>query len=81
LSSYSIKQASTVNTIEGQMLLNRYYNSMSELGINISRNSTLLLSEDDVLEEALADVKKIQLYQKKVLDFYKVNTSALEAQK
>jgi len=81
MSSYSIKKASTFNTVDGQRVLNRYYSAMAELGINISRDSNVLTNNSKVLTETLQDVEKVQEYQKNVLDFFKVNVSALEAQK
>lgn len=81
LAGYSVIKANTLNTIEGQRILNRYYSAMAELGINISRNSLLLSTDEKIMKESLEDIAKVQSYQKKALDFFKVDKSALEAQK
>lgn len=81
LAGYSVKQASTFNTVDGQRILNRYYKAMAELGINVSRNSTTMLTDEVILTESLTDLEKVQTYQKKALDFFKIDASALEAQK
>lgn len=81
LAGYSVIKANTLNTIEGQRVLNRYYGAMAELGINISRNSLLLSTDEKILKASLEDVKKVQEYQKKALEFFKVDKSVLEAQK
>ena len=81
LAGYSVKKASTLNTVEGQRVLNRYYLGMAELGINVSRNSASLISNPDILKESLEDINKIQSYQKKALIFYKVDVPSLESEK
>lgn len=81
MSSYSIKKASTLNTVEGQRILNRYYQAMAELGLNISRESRTLSSDPEAITESLEDIEKLQTNQEKVLEFYQVDIAALEAQK
>lgn len=81
LAGYSVKKASTLNTVEGQRVLNRYYQSMSELGINISKNSGNLIEDQKVLNDSLTDIEKAQTFQKKAMDFFKVDVSVLEKQK
>ncbi|NKC68430.1 hypothetical protein [Vagococcus fluvialis] len=81
LAGYSVKKGSTLNTIEGQRVLNKYYKAMSELGLNISHNSVNLFTDESIINESLLDLKKVQFYQKKVLEFFKIDSSALEAKK
>lgn len=81
LAGYSVKTASTINTVEGQRVLNRYYQAMSELGINISRNSGGLAEEQTLLNDSLTDIEKVQTFQKKAMIFFKVDASLLEKQK
>ncbi|MFW8052402.1 hypothetical protein [Vagococcus fluvialis] len=81
LAGYSVKKASTLNTIDGQRVLNRYYQGMSELGINVSRKSAMLSSDKLSLKEALSDIQKIKNYEKQVLIFYKVDESILESKR
>lgn len=81
MSSYSIKKASVMNTVEGQRILNQYYQGIAELGININRTSRTLSSNPEAIIEAIEDIEKLQAYQEKVLEFYQVNIAALESQK
>lgn len=81
MSSYSIKKASAMNTVEGQRILNRYYQAMAELGLNISRESRTLSSDPEAITESLEDIEKLQTNQEKVLEFYQVDIAALESQK
>ena len=81
LAGYSVKSASTLNTVEGQRLLNRYYKEMAEFGINVSRRSDSLTEDSELVTESLADLEKVQGHQANVLKFFKVNEEALKAQK
>ena len=81
LAGYGVKRASTLNTIEGQSVLNRYYSAMAELGINVSRHSAALPTDAAIREQTLTDIEKVKTYQKKALDFFKIDAAALEAQK
>lgn len=81
LAGYSVKKANTLNTIEGQRALNRYYSSMSELGINISRRATQLYTDPDVIAESLTDIEKTTGHQRQAFKFFKVDESALQSEK
>lgn len=81
LASYSIRTASTLNTVEGQSVLNRYYSSLAELGINVSKQLAQMYEDPTIASEILTDFDKVKRYQKKAIDFYKINESLLEAQK
>ncbi|NKC68421.1 hypothetical protein [Vagococcus fluvialis] len=81
LAGYSVKKANRLNTIEGQRVLNKYYNAMAELGLNISRKSINLFTDEGNVDECLSDLEKVQIYQRKTLDFFKIDSSALEAKK
>ncbi|MFD2307956.1 hypothetical protein [Enterococcus termitis] len=81
MSSFGSKKASTVNTEEGQLTLNRYYNSMKELGTNATNNYTRFYNNPALVEEYRKDIKKVQQYEKKVIELYKVNESALKNKK
>lgn len=81
LAGYSVKKANTLNTVEGQSVLNKYYHTLSELGINLSRQSATLLTNAESVADLLKDVEKATTYQRKALKFYKVDESALQAEK
>lgn len=81
LAGYSVKKAKTLNTVDGQLVLNRYYTAMSELGINVSRQSSQLFSDTEVVSELLKDTDKVLGYQRKALTFFKIDESMLQAEK
>lgn len=81
LAGYSVKKANTLNTVDGQSVLNKYYHTLSELGINLSRQSSTLLTNAEGVADLLKDVEKAGSYQRKAFKFYKVDESALQAEK
>ncbi|ALS37046.1 hypothetical protein ABID30_003427 [Enterococcus rotai] len=81
IASYGTKKASTVNTQEGQLTLNRYYNAMKELGTNVMRNYTQIYNNPDLAENYQEDVKKVKKYEQKVFKLYNVNEAALDQKK
>ena len=78
MAAYSGKRASDLNTGEGQVVLNRYYNALKELGINASRQSQEFIGDSDLVEEFLSDVEKAERYQLEAFKYYKVDESALK---
>ncbi|MBL1228257.1 hypothetical protein IW492_03285 [Enterococcus sp. BWB1-3] len=78
LAAYSTKKASTVNTPEGQSALNRYYASLSELGMNATMMSGNFYGNGELAEEFLADIEKTITYETTAFEYYKVNQSELE---
>lgn len=81
IASYGTKKASTVNTQEGQLTLNRYYNAMKELGTNVMRNYTQIYKNPDLAKNYQEDVKKVKEYEQKVFKLYNVNEAALDQKK
>ncbi|MEI5994541.1 hypothetical protein [Candidatus Enterococcus mansonii] len=81
MASYGTKKASTVNTQEGQLTLNRYYNAMKELGTNVMRNYTQIYNNPDLAKEYQKDVGKVQTYEQQVFKLYNVNEAALDNKK
>lgn len=81
IASYGTKKASTVNTQEGQLTLNRYYNAMKELGTNVMRNYNQIYDNPDLAKSYQEDVKKVKEYEQKVFKLYKVNEAALDQKK
>ncbi|MBO0441103.1 hypothetical protein [Candidatus Enterococcus ikei] len=81
IASYGTKKASTVNTQEGQLTLNRYYNAMKELGANVMRNYNYIYNNPDLAKEYQEDVKKVKEYEQKVFKLYNVNEAALDNKK
>ncbi|MDA9472547.1 hypothetical protein [Enterococcus sp. 5H] len=78
LASYSTKKASTLNTEEGQAVLNRYYASLAELGINATRESRNFYGNSNLVNGFESDIDKIITYETAAFDYFKVNHSELE---
>ncbi|MGC6768515.1 hypothetical protein ACYSNR_11360 [Enterococcus sp. LJL128] len=80
ISSYGTKKASIVNSIEGQLVINQYYNMMQELGANAIRVVGSFYENPELVEEYKQDIEKVKRYQKKVMTFYKIDEEALRKQ-
>lgn len=81
MASFSSKRASDQGTKESQLLLNRYYAKMGQLGINLSAQRVTHLREENLLESYQSDVERVKESQKKVLDFYRIDEKSLLASK
>lgn len=78
MASQGIKKASTINTKEGQLILNRYYNSMKQLGMNASTQTKNFYGNAQLVDDFVEDIKKTEAYETEAFNYYKVNQSALE---
>lgn len=78
LAGYSTKKAQTLNTTEGQSVLNRYYMALSELGINGTRESGNFYGNSSLVEAFQADIEKNITYETAAFEYFKVNQSELE---
>lgn len=74
LASYGTKKASDLNSKKGQLTLNRYYNTLKELGMNASTRTNNFFGNEQLAEEFLSDIVKVKGYEKNAFDYYKVNT-------
>lgn len=81
MASYGTKKASDVNSEEGQITLNRYYNSVKQLGMNASTQTKNFFGNQELVDSFLADIKKAQVYEKETFDYYKVNEAAFKEEK
>lgn len=77
MASYNGKKASGLNTEEGQLTLNRYYNSVKQLGMNASTQAKNFYGNPELVESLKADIARAKEYEAAVFNFYKVNESAL----
>lgn len=77
LAAYSTKKASTLNTTEGQSTLNRYYGSLSELGVNATRVSNDFYGNSELAAEFQADIEKAITHETAAFEYFKVNQSGL----
>lgn len=78
MASFTSKKGSSRGTKESQLLLNRYYARMGQLGVNLSSQKASSLKEDtDTLTDYVTDVERVQAAQQKVLSFYKIDEKSL----
>lgn len=77
LSSYGIYKATIRNTEQGQKVLNKYYRSMKELGINVSSQSDEFFKDEALLNEFEADLTAVKKNQEAVVNYFKINEKAL----
>ncbi|MDA9471591.1 hypothetical protein [Enterococcus sp. 5H] len=81
MASYGTKKASDVNSKEGQITLNRYYNAIKQLGMNASTQTKNFFGNQELVDGFLTDIKQAQDYEKAAFDYYKVNESAFKEEK
>ncbi len=78
MASFASKKGSDRGTKESQLLLNRYYARMGQVGINLaSQKASDLVADKGVLESYQQDLKRVEESQDKVLSFYKVDKKSL----
>lgn len=77
MTSQGTKKASKINTEEGQLTLNRYYNVVKQLGMNASTQTNHFYGNEALVATFLEDIKKSEAYEKAVFSYYKVDESAL----
>ena len=77
MASYGVLKASHLNKEEGQIVLNRYYNVVKELGVNGSSQASEIVENKEMLETFRKDIKKAKTYQAEVFKFYKVDEKSL----
>ncbi|MBP1044253.1 hypothetical protein I6N95_24910 [Vagococcus sp. BWB3-3] len=78
MASYGTKRASQVNTEEGQLILNQYYNAIKQLGINASTQTRNFFGNAALVDEFLVDIQRVLRYEKKVFNYYKVNPDSFK---
>ncbi|MBO0441171.1 hypothetical protein [Candidatus Enterococcus ikei] len=77
LSAFALNKADYRISENGQNLLNRYYTSMKEYGINVSSRLSTIENDPQVMDELISDMEKVKKNEKKVFDTFKVNENAL----
>jgi hypothetical protein len=78
VASYGNRKATVRNTVEGQKLLNRYYKSMKELGVNISTQADDFFMNEEKMTEFMEDIVIVRENQEKMLKYYNVKESAFK---
>lgn len=77
LSSYGIYKATIRNTEQGQKILNKYYRTMKELGVNVSSQPDEFFQDETLLKEFETDLAAIKKNQEAVVSYFKINEKAL----
>lgn len=78
MASFSSKKGSDRGTKESQLLLNRYYARMGQLGVNLASQKAEVLKEDqELLQSYIQDIERVEESQNKVLAFYQVDEKSL----
>ncbi|OEH82395.1 hypothetical protein BCR26_02895 [Enterococcus rivorum] len=77
LASFGTVKASLLNSSEGQGRLNRYYNSLSQLGINTSQQVNSIYGNVELVTELLADAERAIKIERTVFSYYKVDENRL----
>lgn len=81
LSSYGARKANGRLSKEGQLLLNRLYSNMKELGLNLSNQSVENLQDSELMASYQVDLEKTKQNQKKVLAYFRVDEKKLQESK
>jgi hypothetical protein len=78
MASFGVKTASDKLSKEGQLILNRYYKSLKEFGVNIHSEPGYFFDNPAKLQEYLSDLKRIESNEKDVTEFYSLNTASMK---
>lgn len=81
MASYGTKTASTVNSEKGQLVLNRYYNAIKQVGMNASTQTKNFYGNTQTVNSFLEDLEKVHTYEKEAFTYYKVDESAFSKDK
>lgn len=81
MASYGTKKASDVNSEQGQLTLNRYYNAIKQLGMNASTQTKNFYGNPQVVDSFITDIQTAQKYEKDAFAYYKVDESAFSEEK
>lgn len=77
MASYGTKKANKLNSLDGQIRLNRYYNSVKQIGMNASTQTKNFYGNSDVVNGFLKDIQGAKDYEGDVFRYYKVDKSVL----
>lgn len=81
LASYGNQKAYHRLTLEGQQILNKQYDYMKQLGVNLAAQAPSFLGNQEKLLEFTQDLDKAKEQQKKVFKYFHINESALSKKK
>ncbi|MDR0921744.1 MAG: hypothetical protein LBM95_05115 [Lactobacillales bacterium] len=81
MTTYGVLSANDKLTSEGQLVINRYYTSLKELGNNISAQLNNYPIDTEVQQSIQSNISRVEKNQKEVIQMYKINESALAKKK
>lgn len=67
--------------VDGQKLVNRHFNLVKNLGINLNEQARTILENQEEMTNYLSDIEKVKESQQTVFKKYQVNESALQQKK
>lgn len=67
--------------VDGQKLVNRHFNLVKNLGINLNEQARTILENQEEMTNYLSDIEKVKESQQSVFKKYQVNESALQQKK
>lgn len=76
MATKGLHKASDFYPEKNQQLLNRYFNSVNELGILLSNDVNSLYDNQKRVDELKSDIKKVSQYEEKVNKKYRINKKA-----
>lgn len=76
--SFGFTKSSATLKEEKQVLLNRYFNTMKQLGTNLNEQTVEALQQEETFNGYMNDIKKMEDSQKEIFKQFKINEAALK---
>lgn len=80
MSSYATKEPNDLLSIEGKRLMNRYFNSVSELGVNSVPVYQQFYGNPEVSDEFLNNINTVKQHEKELFKYFKIDESRIKKQ-
>lgn len=78
LASFGTSKANVMNSQQGQAVLNRYYKSLCQLGVNAGLQTNNFYESPELIEEFMSDLQKVIKKEKQIFNYYKVDESKMK---
>lgn len=73
MASYGVEKASDLNSKDGQLILNRYYSAIQQLGMNASTQTKNFYNDQQLVDTFLADIKQTKKAENGAVSYFKVD--------
>lgn len=80
MSSYATEEPNNLLSTEGQRLLKRYFNSISELGVNTVPVYKQFYSNAELSDEYIDNVKTVKQNEKQLFKYFKIDGNRIKKQ-